>query len=68
MKFLLAAVNAKYIHTNPAVYSLAAYAKTHAASCHETVVREYTINRQPGDILAAIYAERPDAIGFSCYL
>ena len=68
MKILLAAVNAKYIHTNPAVYSLAAYAKTHAASCHETVVREYTINRQPGDILAAIYAERPDAIGFSCYI
>ena len=68
MKFLLAAVNAKYVHTNPAVYSLAAYAKTHAASCHETVVREYTINRLPGDILAAIYAENPDAIGFSCYI
>ena len=26
MKFLLAAVNAKYIHSNPGIYSLRAYA------------------------------------------
>ena len=27
MKFLLAALNAKYIHSNPALYSLRAYAE-----------------------------------------
>ena len=27
MKFLLTAVNAKYIHTNPALYSLKAYSE-----------------------------------------
>lgn len=29
MKFLLVALNAKYIHSNPAIYSLKAYAKAH---------------------------------------
>ena len=28
MKFLLAAINAKYIHSNPGVYSLRAFART----------------------------------------
>ncbi len=31
MKFLLVAVNAKYIHSNPAVYSLKLYAEQRAA-------------------------------------
>ena len=32
MKILLVAVNAKYIHTNPALYSLKEYALSHAVS------------------------------------
>lgn len=66
MKFLLCALNAKYIHSNPAVYSLRAYAGEQLRSCVE--IAEYTINQQKGEILADIYRRQPDAIGFSCYI
>lgn len=66
MKFLLVAINAKYIHSNPAVYSLRAYA---GAELGEAVdIGEYTINQHMQDILADIYRHKPDAIGFSCYI
>lgn len=66
MKFLLAAVNAKYIHSNPAIYSLKAYA---GEGLREHVeLAEYTINQYMQDILADIYNRRPDVIGFSCYI
>lgn len=66
MKFLLAAVNAKYIHSNPAIYSLRAYAGAELQSHIE--LAEYTINNHMQDILADIYKRKPDAIGFSCYI
>lgn len=66
MKFLLVAVNAKYIHSNPAVYSLRAYAGKELEKHIE--LAEYTINQQPEEILADIYKRRPDVIGFSCYI
>ena len=66
MKFLLCAVNAKYIHSNPAVYSLRAYAGEEYQSYVE--IAEYTINQPKGEILADIYRREPDAIGFSCYI
>lgn len=66
MKFLLVAINAKYIHSNPAVYSLRAYAGEQLKSYIE--LEEYTINQSLQDILADIYQHRPDAIGFSCYI
>lgn len=66
MKFLLAAVNAKYIHSNPAVYSLKAYAGDKYASHIE--IGEYTINQNISEILADMYKRKPDAIGFSCYI
>ncbi len=66
MKFLLAAFNAKYIHSNPAVYSLKAYAGEQYASHIE--IGEYTINQSISRILADIYEKKPDAIGFSCYI
>ncbi|MCR4690266.1 MAG: B12-binding domain-containing radical SAM protein [Lachnospiraceae bacterium] len=66
MKFLLVAVNAKYIHSNPAVYSLYAYARK---EYEEMIgIAEYTINQKTEEILAQIYAEKPDAIGLSCYI
>ena len=69
MKFLLAAVNTKYIHSNPAVYSLKAYAeKKDPALTGQIEIAEYTINHQISDILADLYARKPDAIGFSCYI
>lgn len=66
MTFLLVAVNAKYIHSNPAVYSLYAYSEDQYADAME--IAEFTINQRSEDILAQIYARRPDAIGLSCYI
>lgn len=66
MKFLLTAVNAKYIHSNPAIYSLRAYAGE--ALKEHIELAEYTINNPLTDILADIYGRSPDAIGFSCYI
>ena len=60
MKFLLAAFNAKYIHSNPAVYSLKAYAGEQYASHID--LAEYTINHSFDQIMADIYKRRPDAI------
>lgn len=64
--FLLAAVNAKYIHSNPAIYSLRAYAGEKHSS--RILLAEYTINQQVQDILADLYSKKPSVIGFSCYI
>ncbi len=66
MKILLTAVNAKYIHSNPAVYSLCASVDEVFRSCIE--VAEYTINNQSEEILADIYRRKPDVVAFSCYI
>ena len=66
MKFLLVAVNAKYIHSNPAIYSLRACAGKELQPCIE--LAEYTINQPMQEILADIYRREPDVIGFSCYI
>ncbi|MCR5797399.1 MAG: B12-binding domain-containing radical SAM protein [Eubacterium sp.] len=66
MKFLLVAVNAKYIHSNPAIYSLYAYSEEKYSDIME--IAEYTINQRGEDILAHIYERKPDVIGFSCYI
>ena len=63
MKILLAAVNAKYIHSNLAVYSLKAYARDPAVE-----IGEYTINQQKDDILMEIYKRQPDILCLSCYI
>ena len=66
MKILLTAINAKYIHSNPAVYSLRAYAGEKLIPHLE--IAEYTINHNMEDILADLYRKRPDVITFSCYI
>jgi radical SAM superfamily enzyme YgiQ (UPF0313 family) len=66
MTFLLVGINAKYIHSNPALYSLRAYAGEELGQYVELV--EYTINQTKSSILADIYRRRPDAVGFSCYI
>ena len=69
MKFLLTAVNAKYIHSNPGIYSLRAYAgKQNPELLKDIEIAEYTINNQISDIVADIYKRNPDVIGFSCYI
>lgn len=66
MKFLLTAINAKYIHSNPAVYSLKAYAGEEFKEFID--IAEYTINQRMEEILAGIYEKKPDVIAFSCYI
>ena len=62
---LLAAINAKYIHSNLAVYSLKAYAKKYQ---NQIGLAEYTINQNPDDILKGIYRDHPEVLCISCYI
>ena len=65
MQILLVAINAKYIHSNPAIYSLKSCTGTYTA--HVTTA-EFTINQPPSFILQEIYQQHPDVIAFSCYI
>ena len=65
MKTLLIAINAKYIHSNLAVYSLKASAGQWK---DEVEIAEYTINHLREDILADIYRRKPDVAANSCYI
>jgi len=65
MKILLAAVNAKYIHSNLAVYCLKSYA---ASKGQEAEIAEYTINQQTGEVLRDLYGKNADVVAFSCYI
>ncbi len=73
MKFLLTAINAKYIHSNLAVYSLraAALAAAPASDKHEPFsveLAEFTINQRTEEILRDIFLRKPDVLLFSCYI
>lgn len=71
VKFLLAAINSKYIHMNPAVYCLRTYALGSGAlntENAEIAIAEYTINQPMDEILGDLYERKPDVIGFSCYI
>lgn len=68
MKFLLVAINAKYIHSNLAVYSLKAFNDKYGKNNNQVEIAEYTINQYSEDIVRDIYKQKPDAIGFSCYI
>ena len=65
MKILLIGINAKYIHSNPAIYSLRACAGEYKKNIE---MAEYTINQQAEDIRKDIYLRKPDVIAFSCYI
>lgn len=65
MKVLLVAVNAKYIHSNLAVYSLKEYASKYKDNIE---ICEFTINNLIDNILKGIYNKKPDIIAFSCYI
>ena len=70
MKVLLAGINAKYIHSNPAIYSLRAYAmkKLSGQTKVEIKIAEYTINQSIEHIMQQIYKEEPDVLCISCYI
>lgn len=65
MKIILAACNAKYIHSNLAVYDLQAYARQYQ---QHILLKEYTINQLKDEIMKDLYEEKPDVICFSCYI
>ena len=65
MKIFLTAINAKYIHSNLAVYSLKAAAGKYG---DQIEIAEYTINQQLDQILGDIYRRKPDVAAFSCYI
>ena len=65
MRILLTAINAKYIHSNLAVYNLKAVTAKYG---DQIEIAEYTINQQPDEILADIYKKQPDVIAFSTYI
>ena len=66
MKFLLTAINAKFIHSNPAIYSLQAGVGEKLQPYVE--LAEFTINESPESILEGIWKRQPKVIGFSCYI
>jgi len=70
MKFLLTAINAKYIHSNLAVYDLKSYAAEQEGGNYakNIEIAEYTINHSCNEIIRDIYLRKPDIIGFSCYI
>ena len=65
MRILLTAINAKYIHSNLAVYSLKAASGEYAKVVD---IAEFTINNQADYILEQIYKKKPDVLCFSCYI
>ena len=65
MKILLAASNAKYIHSNLAVYDLRAFASEYK---EHILLGEYTINQTKDEILKEIYRSGAEVVCFSCYI
>lgn len=65
MKTVLVAMNAKYIHSNLAVYSLRAYAEAYKEYVE---IAEYTINQHMDDVLRDLYTKKADILCFSCYI
>lgn len=69
IKIILVAVNAKYIHSNLAIYSLKKYADQYIAREKvEIELAEYTINQHIPEIIQDLYKKAPDVLAFSCYI
>lgn len=65
MKCVIAAINAKYIHSNLAIYCLKSYAKKYG---EEVSLLEFTINQSKEEILRGVYRSCPDMLCISCYI
>ena len=68
MRFLLCGINAKYIHSNLAIFCLKSYAEKNGPVSAEYIIKEYTINHYVEDILQDLYETKADVIIFSCYI
>jgi radical SAM superfamily enzyme YgiQ (UPF0313 family) len=65
IKILVTAVNAKYIHSNLAIYSLRANAGEYKKYVE---LAEFSINHRTEEIIKGIYKRKPDILCFSCYI
>lgn len=68
MTFLLTAIDSKFIHSNPAVYSLKSFVHSSGFTGMEIDISSFTINQMTEDIVSEIYRKKPDYIGISCYI
>lgn len=68
MRYILCGINAKYIHSNLAIFCLSAYAKKYGPITAEYKIKEYTINHYVENILQDLYEEKGDVVIFSCYI
>lgn len=68
MRILLVGLNARYVHTNLAIRYLKAALKEEGRDDWNVCTREFSINEQLDTVASEIYEEKPDAIGFSCYI
>ena len=68
MLYLLCGINAKYIHSNLAIFCLKAYAEKNGPAGASYLIREYTINHYVENILQDLYEAKADVIIFSCYI
>ena len=65
MKIVLTAINAKFIHSNLAVRYLRSFTRELNYTC---VIKEFSINDRRENMLEEIIKEKPDMVGFSCYI
>lgn len=65
MRINLVGINAKYIHSNPAIYSLRAASGAYREYIR---IREFTINQRCEEVRQSLYADKPDVLAFSCYI
>lgn len=65
MKVVLVAINAKFVHSNLALYSLYQSAKDYRKHLE---IAEYTINHEMDSIVRDLYQKNADVICFSCYI
>ena len=70
MKFkaLICTLNSKYIHSSLAPWCLYTACKKELDGDFQIKVTEGTVNEKEEDILSRILSEKPDFVGFSCYI
>ncbi|MGI5901855.1 MAG: B12-binding domain-containing radical SAM protein [Desulfitobacteriia bacterium] len=68
MRILFISLNASYGHTNLAIRYLRQVLLEQNNEEWEVRIREFTINESLERIAAEIYLEKPDVLGFSCYI
>ena len=64
-KILLIGINARWTHSNPALYYLRTYVND---LDYDIQICEYTINQTFMEIMSDIYLKKPDVIAFSVYI